>query len=81
MKSYIDSEATWFEGSREERRMDAREWWVIDIVLPAILLLVLLWLALNRRSNRMTDETEAGTRALYREEEQRRRDGTDASEK
>jgi membrane protein implicated in regulation of membrane protease activity len=57
--------------------MDESLWWLIDIVLPAILLIVLIWLVMRRRSNRTTGETEAGTRELYRDEEQRRRDGTD----
>ena len=57
--------------------MDESLWWLIDIVLPAILLIVLIWLVMRRRSNRTSGETEAGTRELYRDEEQRRRDGTD----
>ena len=57
--------------------MDESLWWLIDIVLPAILLIVLIWLVMRRRSNRTTGETEAGTRELYRDEEQRRGDGTD----
>jgi hypothetical protein len=50
---------------------------LIEIVGPAILLIVLIWLVMRRRSNRTTRETERGTRDVYREEEQRRRDGTD----
>jgi hypothetical protein len=57
--------------------MDESLWWLIDIVLPAILLIVLIWLVMRRRSNRTSGETESGTRELYRDEEQRRRDGTD----
>ena len=57
--------------------MNAIPWWIIDIVLPAVLLIVLIWLVMRRRADRTTNETEAGTRDLYREEEQRRRDGTD----
>ena len=57
--------------------MAGAQWWLIDIVLPAILLIVLIWLVMKRRSNRSSDRTEAGTRDLYAEEEQRRRDGTD----
>lgn len=53
------------------------QWWVIDIVAPAILLIVLIWLVLRKRSNRTDNRTEAGTRDLYREEETRRREGTD----
>ena len=57
--------------------MDQASWWIIDILGPAILLLVLIWLVMRRRSNRTSGETEAGTRDLYAKEEQRRREGTD----
>ena len=65
--------------------MDVAQWWIIDIVLPAILLIVLIWLVMKRRSSRSESElsrgngdgTEAATRDLYAEEEQRRREGTD----
>ena len=59
--------------------MGQASWWVIDIVGPAILLIVLIWLVLRTRSNRddADERSEQGTRDLYREEEQRRRDGTD----
>jgi len=53
------------------------QWWIIDVVGPAILLIILVWLVMNRRSNRTTDTTERGTRDVYREEEHRRREGTD----
>ena len=53
------------------------EWWVVDILGPAILLIVLIWLVMRSRSNRSDDRTEAGTRDLYDEEETRRREGTD----
>jgi hypothetical protein len=53
------------------------QWWLIDIVAPAILLIVLLSLAMRNRSNRTDDRTEAGTREVYRDEESRRREGTD----
>ena len=56
---------------------DVGQYWIISIILPAILLIVLIWLVIHRRSNRSDVDTEAGTRDLYREEEQRRRDGTD----
>lgn len=55
-------------------------WWLIDIVGPAILLIVLIWLVIRVRSNRDTAlnrEAEEGTRELYAEEEERRREGTD----
>ena len=58
--------------------MDQASWWLMDIIGPAILLIVLIWLVLRVRSNRNdADRTEQGTRDLYAEEEQRRRDGTD----
>jgi hypothetical protein len=49
----------------------------MEIVGPALLLIVLIWLVMRRRSDRGSGNTEAGTRDVYREEEQRRRDGTD----
>ena len=51
--------------------------WIMDVIGPAILLIVLIWLVMRRRSNRSDDRTEAGTREVYREEETRRREGTD----
>jgi membrane protein implicated in regulation of membrane protease activity len=60
--------------------MEQANWWLMDIVGPAILLIVLIWLVLRVRSNRNDSENrraEQGTRDLYAEEEQRRRDGTD----
>jgi hypothetical protein len=51
--------------------------WVMEIVGPAILLIVLIWLVMRRRSTGKTGRTEQATRELYREEEQRRREGTD----
>jgi membrane protein implicated in regulation of membrane protease activity len=60
--------------------MDQANWWVMDIVGPAILLVVLVWLVIRVRSNRDNRDnqrSEQGTRNLYQEEEQRRRDGTD----
>jgi hypothetical protein len=57
--------------------MDETQWWIIDIIGPAILLIVLIWLVMRRRSNRTDAHTEAATRDLYRDEEQRRREGTD----
>jgi hypothetical protein len=61
--------------------MDVAQWWIIDIVLPAILLIVLIWLVMRRRSTGKTGRTEQATRELYREEETRRREGTDQAEK
>ena len=57
--------------------MDQANWWVMDIIGPAILLIVLIWLVMRRRSTGKTGRTEQATRDLYREEEDRRRDGTD----
>ena len=53
------------------------ETWIMDIIAPAILLIALIWLVLRTRSNRTDSRTEAGTREVYREEETRRREGTD----
>lgn len=60
--------------------MDQANWWVMDIVGPAILLIVLIWVVVRTRSNRNDPDNrraEQGTRDVYREEEQRRREGTD----
>ena len=54
--------------------------WVMEIVGPAILLIVLVWLVMRTRSNRddaANRRSEQGARDVYAEEEQRRRDGTD----
>ena len=54
--------------------------WVMDIILPAILLIVLIWLVIRVRSSRddgRNRRTEQGTRDLYADEEERRREGTD----
>jgi hypothetical protein len=37
----------------------------------------LIWLVMRRRSNTTDSRTEVGTRDVYREEETRRREGTD----
>ena len=50
---------------------------IMVIVGPAILLIVLVWLVMRRRSTGKTGRTEQATRELYREEETRRREGTD----
>lgn len=53
-------------------------WTIIDILLPAILVIVLLWVLLrNRASRRNVDEAERATRDLYRQEEEARRSGDD----
>jgi hypothetical protein len=57
--------------------MDEAQWWIIDIIGPAILLIVLVWLVMRRRSTGKTGRTEQATRELYRDEDKRRREGTD----
>ncbi|MFL6830685.1 MAG: hypothetical protein ACJ8D5_08735 [Sphingomicrobium sp.] len=57
--------------------MDEGTLWILEIIAPAILLIVLLWLVMRRRSTGKTGRTEQATRDLYAEEEQRRREGTD----
>ena len=61
--------------------MGFANWWVMDILLPGVLLIALIWLVLKTRSNaarKRNDVTaERGTHELYREEEARRREGTD----
>jgi uncharacterized membrane protein len=60
--------------------MDQGSLWIMEIIGPAVLLIVLIWLVIRARSNRDKVDNrraEEGTRELYAEEEQRRRDGTD----
>jgi len=57
--------------------MDQAQWWIIDILLPVVLLIALVWLVFLRRSNRTSDRTEEGTREIYADEERRRREGAD----
>ena len=60
--------------------MDETWWTLMDIVGPAILLILLIALAFwAKRRNRPEDveRSERGTRELYEDEEQRRRDGVD----
>ena len=62
--------------------MDETLWSLMNIIGPAILLILLIWLVMRsrRRTNQTTDttvETEAGTSARYADEERRRREGTD----
>jgi len=52
-------------------------WWLMDVILPVILLIVLVWLVLLRRSNRTSRETYDATKEEYAEDEKRRREGTD----
>jgi uncharacterized membrane protein len=54
--------------------------WVMDVILPAILIIVLIFLVIRVRSSRGTAanrRTEEATRELYAKEEDRRRKGTD----
>jgi hypothetical protein len=60
--------------------VEGLQWWVIDIVGPALLLILLVWLVMRRGATGKTGRTEQATDELYREEEQRRREGTDAAE-
>jgi hypothetical protein len=57
--------------------MDKVWWWIMDVILPVVLLIALVWLVFLRRSRGTNAETERGTRENYREEESRRRRGTD----
>jgi hypothetical protein len=61
--------------------MDTGSLWVVEVIGPALLLIVLIWLVMRARSNaaaKRNDTTaERGTRNVYRQEEARRREGTD----
>jgi preprotein translocase subunit SecG len=57
--------------------MDKVWWWVMDIILPVLLLLALVWLVFLRRSKGSDKTTYDATKAGYAEEEERRREGTD----
>ena len=61
--------------------MDETQWGIINILGPVILLIVLVWLVMRRRSTGKTGRTEQATHDLYQEEEKRRREGTDTAEK
>ena len=55
-------------------------WWVMNIIGPALLVVVLAWLVIRARSSRNAVDdrrAEEGTRQVYAEEELRRREGTD----
>jgi hypothetical protein len=60
--------------------MDETQWWIMDVIGPAILLIALIWLVMKRRSTGKTGRTEQATHELYQEEERRRREGTDKAE-
>ena len=51
----------------------------MEILGPAILLIVLIWLVMRRRSTGKTGRTEQATHELYRGRA-RRREGTDDAE-
>ena len=53
---------------------------IIEILGPVLLLIALVWLVMRRGSTGKTGRTEQATHELYREEEQRRREGTDGAE-
>ena len=66
--------------TEREQAMDSGGWnWaIIDILLPAILLVVLVWAVLRNRSSRRTIErSERGTSDAYDREEEKRRSGDD----
>ena len=53
-------------------------WTLITVVGPILLLAAIAWAMIrNRNSKTPRAVTETGTRRLYAEEEQRRREGTD----
>ena len=59
--------------------MDETLFWLISIILPAILVVLLIWLVVRGR-NRGVDgggETNPRDNAAYEEDERRRREGTD----
>ena len=60
--------------------MDETWWTLMDIVGPAILLILLIWVvvrARRRKDEPPQDVTERGARDAYAEEEKMRREGTD----
>ena len=62
--------------------MDQTLWGIANIAGPIILLVALIWLVMRsrRRAGQPTEtthQTERATDNLYKEEEQRRREGTD----
>jgi hypothetical protein len=50
---------------------------LMEILGPVILLIALVWLVMRSRSSGKSANTEQGTRDLYKNEENRRREGTD----
>ena len=60
--------------------MGQAQFWIISIIGPAILLIVLIWLVMRGRSTGKTGRTQQATHELYQQEEERRREWTDAAE-
>ena len=56
-------------------------WGILTIIGPLLLAAVLLWVLMRNRKSGKRDEnrTEQATRDLYREEEEKRRSGDDAT--
>ncbi len=52
-------------------------WWLMDVILPVLLLIALVWLVFLRRSKGTDRTTYEATKEEYAEEEERRREGTD----
>ena len=50
---------------------------IMEVLGPVILLIILIWLVMRKRSTGKTGRTEQATHELYRDEEERRREGTD----
>jgi hypothetical protein len=57
--------------------MDQTLWGIMTILGPVLLLIALVWLVLKKRTTGASGRTENATHDLYREEEKRRREGTD----
>ena len=60
--------------------MDETQWGLVNILGPLILGLILVWVVFKARSRgpkRKDDLPEQATHDLYKEEEARRREGTD----
>jgi len=57
--------------------MELSNMWVMDIVGPAILLIVLIWLVIRADPSRSSDDerTDQASRDVCNDEEQRRRNG------
>ena len=60
--------------------MDGSLLGIVEILGPILLLIALVWLVMRRGSTGKSVRTEQATDQLYKDEEQRRRDGTDGAE-